>query len=145
MTGWDIRASGVASTLTETGKAADKLPGLAKTLGKHLQQASQHAGTIRSGLSSDGEVEQCVAGQPGPSGATTGPIAAALAQFVTAKKADIEYLAQRSGESMQGAADATSAYQRGDLDMAMDSQRDAMLVSDLPSDKVTVESPRNYW
>ncbi|MBA0053980.1 hypothetical protein E0L36_24950 [Streptomyces sp. AJS327] len=125
MTGWDITPSGVAATLEETGAEARKFEGLAKTLGTTVENAAGHAGGLTQGLCTvDG-------GPPPQADQGQGLVAAALGEFMEAQRREIVYLVARSGKSINGAGMATMAYQRGDLSMAAEAQREALAAPDV--------------
>ncbi|MFI9270246.1 DUF6507 family protein [Kitasatospora sp. NPDC052896] len=118
---WDIDPAGVGSVLSKTGTVADGLAGQAKSYGEHLQSAATSAG----GLSQGGQ-SGSGGGKGGGSQGPAGLVAVALAQFAQAVDGKLNFLADRTGKSMQGAVDATKAYLTGDLQMAQDAQSAAL-------------------
>ncbi|WP_328538104.1 DUF6507 family protein [Streptomyces sp. NBC_00344] len=122
MTAWDISVSGVQGVLDRTATAAEGLSDAGKALDKTLPSAATSAGTI-SGT-------YCGAGPP------SGPVAGALAEFFNAKQRDLLYIAKRTTKSLNGAAEATREYVKGDLTMAADTQRKTIQepTIDLPGD-----------
>ncbi|WP_234380804.1 DUF6507 family protein [Streptomyces sp. NRRL F-5122] len=55
-----------------------------------------------------------------------GLVALALSQYAEHATKDLQYIALRAGKSLQGAVDATTAYLRGDEEMAAEAQRKAL-------------------
>ncbi|MFH9570156.1 DUF6507 family protein [Streptomyces sp. NPDC017454] len=112
MTGWDISPSGVQGVLKETAQAAEGLSNTGKALQETLPSAAGSAGTIQQGGVERSGVQ--------------GPVAAALGEFFTAYQEKLMYVAVRTSNSLNGAADATNAYVKGDLDMAARAQANAL-------------------
>ncbi|WP_217251615.1 DUF6507 family protein [Streptomyces sp. AC602_WCS936] len=112
MTGWDISPSGVQGVLKETAKAAEGLSNTGKALQETLPSAAESAGTIQQGGVERSGVQ--------------GPVAAALGEFFTAYQEKLMYVAVRTSNSLNGAAGATNAYVKGDLDMAARAQANAL-------------------
>lgn len=112
MTGWDISPSGVQHVLTETAKAAEGLSNTGKALQETAPSAAGSAGTIQQGGVEKSGVQ--------------GPVGAALGEFFTAYQEKLAYVAVRTSNSLNGAATATNAYVKGDLDMAAQAQANAL-------------------
>ncbi|MEU3156909.1 DUF6507 family protein [Streptomyces griseoincarnatus] len=112
MTGWDISPSGVSGVLKETAKAAEGLSNTGKALQESMPSAAKSAGTIQQGGVERSGVQ--------------GPVGAALGEFFTAYQEKLMYVAVRTSNSLNGAADATNAYVKGDLDMAARAQANAL-------------------
>ncbi|MGW0542350.1 DUF6507 family protein [Streptomyces griseoincarnatus] len=112
MTGWDISPSGVQRVLTETAQAAESLGTVDEALQENLPSAAASAGTIQQG-----GVEKS---------GVTGPVGSALAEFFNAYAKKLKYVAVRTSNSLDGAATATNAYVRGDLEMAAQAQASAL-------------------
>ncbi|MER6750559.1 DUF6507 family protein [Streptomyces fungicidicus] len=112
MTGWDISPSGVSGVLKETAKAAEGLSNTGKALQKTMPSAAESAGTIQQGGVEKSGVQ--------------GPVGAALGEFFTAYQEKLMYVAVRTSNSLNGAAGATNAYVKGDLDMAARAQANAL-------------------
>ncbi|MFH9816074.1 DUF6507 family protein [Streptomyces sp. NPDC017230] len=112
MTGWDISPSGVQGVLKETAQAAEGLSNTGKALQETLPSAAGSTGTIQQGGVERSGVQ--------------GPVAAALGEFFTAYQEKLMYVAVRTSNSLNGAADATNAYVKGDLDMAARAQANAL-------------------
>ncbi|MDG9721532.1 DUF6507 family protein [Streptomyces sp. DH41] len=112
MTGWDISPSGVQGVLKETAQAAEGLSNTGKALQETLPSAAGSAGTIQQGGVERSGVQ--------------GPVAAALGEFFAAYQEKLMYVAVRTSNSLNGAADATNAYVKGDLNMAARAQANAL-------------------
>nr|WP_168506968.1 DUF6507 family protein [Streptomyces sp. S1D4-11]QIY94516.1 hypothetical protein HEP87_11430 [Streptomyces sp. S1D4-11] len=112
MTAWDISPSGVKGVLTNTATAAEGLSNTGKALEKTVPSAASSAGTIEQG-----GVEKS---------GTQGPVAAALGEFFNAYQKDLMYVAERTSNSINGAAAATNYYVTGDLEMAAQAQQEAL-------------------
>ncbi len=112
MTAWDIRPSEVGGVLRKAATAAEGLAKAGQGVQKDLPSAATAAGTI-SGM-------YCGATAP------TGPVSAALGEFMQTWLKQLAYVAQRTSSSLNGAAAATNAYVEGDLKMAADAQHDAL-------------------
>ncbi len=111
MTAWDIRPAEVGGVLSRTATAAEGLSKAGQSVQKTLPSAATAAGTI-SGM---------VCG-PVPNG----PVAGALGEFAQKWSGDLTYIAKRTAASLNGAAEATRHYVEGDLEMASNTQRDAL-------------------
>jgi hypothetical protein len=118
--GWDIDPVGVRGVLIKTGNVADDIQGEATSFSGNVESAAKSAGTLSMGAGDQPE---------------SGLVGAALAEFVEKTKDDITYIAARSGKSIQGTVDATTAYVQGDLTMAADAQRAALKAPDLSPTK----------
>ncbi|MBT3151118.1 hypothetical protein HTV45_09490 [Streptomyces sp. CHD11] len=112
MTGWDISPSGVQGVLKKTATAAEGLSNTGKALQKTMPSAAKSAGTIQQGGVERSGVQ--------------GPVAAALGEFFTAYQEKLMYVAVRTSNSLSGAAGATNAYVKGDLEMAARAQANAL-------------------
>lgn len=112
VTAWDISPSGVKGVLTNTATAAEGLSNTGKALEKTVPSAASSAGTIEQG-----GVEKS---------GTQGPVAAALGEFFDAYQKDLMYVAERTSNSIDGAATATNYYLTGDLEMAAQAQQEAL-------------------
>lgn len=112
MTGWDISPSGVQGVLNEMAKAAEGLANTGKALQLTLPSAAKSAGTIQQGGVERSGVQ--------------GPVANALSEFFTAYQEKLMYVSVRTSNSYNGAFNATTAYVRGDLEMAALRQADAL-------------------
>ncbi|MBW8703275.1 hypothetical protein MBT84_27835 [Streptomyces sp. MBT84] len=114
MTGWDLKPQGIQGVLKSTGETASHLEGQAKAYGEHLTSAASSAGTVSA------------EGGGGGGKAQGGLVALALSQYAEHATKDLQYIALRAGKSLQGAVDATTAYLRGDEEMAAEAQRKAL-------------------
>jgi hypothetical protein len=124
MTGWDISPVGVQATLTMTGEAGGDLEKAATAMVNDLMSAASSAGTAVPGGQFHGPMVGPVA--PGQSRVPTGPVAAALAQYLSERQKKLAFMARRTADSVRGAAEATNAYAHGDLEMAAEAQRNAL-------------------
>ncbi|WP_438303839.1 DUF6507 family protein [Streptomyces sp. HUAS TT11] len=114
MTGWDLKPQGIQGVLKSTGETASHLEGQAKAYGEHLTSAASSAGTVSA------------EGGGGGGKAQGGLVALALSQYAEHATKDLQYIAARAGKSLQGAVDATTAYLRGDEEMAARAQQRAL-------------------
>ncbi|MFF4095599.1 DUF6507 family protein [Streptomyces sp. NPDC001834] len=110
MTGWDIRPGGVESVLSLVGLAAEDLSKGVKGYGESAEAAALSAGTISGPYCGE---------------APTGPVGAAVANFVADTQRQIRFMAARTRKSMDGTVKATTEYIEGDLAMAARAQREA--------------------
>jgi hypothetical protein len=76
-----------------------------------VQGAATAAGTLAPG------------GTGGEHKGQTGLVAAALAEFIEGTAEELQFIGVRVGRSLNGAVEATTAYQDGDLEMAAELQR----------------------
>lgn len=112
---WDIDPPGVKGVLLRTGEVARDVEGHGKTLSALVESAAASAGTIMA---------ESLPAKDRQGG--MGPIAGALAAYFQARGSQLEFIAARAGQSLQGAMEATTAYIDGDLQMAADAQRKAL-------------------
>ena len=112
MTGWDVSPSGVQGALQKAAVSAGELSTAGTNLSDTLPRTATAAGTVASGYT-------------GPALAT-GPVAAALGEFMQHWQKDLQYVAERTGKSLTGAAEATNEYVKGDLRMAAQAQHAAV-------------------
>lgn len=117
MPNWDLTPQGISHVLKTTGETASSMEGYAKSFGEHLQSAASSAGTI-SAEAGGGE-------QAG------GLVALALSQYAEKAAKELQFVAARAGKSLTGAVEATTAYLNGDLEMAAEAQRRALLAPKL--------------
>ncbi|MFG3528795.1 DUF6507 family protein [Streptomyces sp. NPDC047917] len=110
MTGWDIRPSGVESVLSLVGLAADDLSKGVRGYGTNVEDAALHAGTISGPYCGE---------------APSGPVGAAVANFISDTQQQIRFMAARTKKSMDGTVKATTEYIEGDLAMAARAQHEA--------------------
>ncbi|MEU7489708.1 DUF6507 family protein [Streptomyces sp. NPDC042319] len=131
MAGWDLDPQGISGVLKTTGEFAGKIETHTKAYGEHLQSAATSAGTIAA----EGEARGGGKGEK-PGG---GLVALALSQFSEHTINDLKFIAMRAGKSLNGAVDATTAYTKGDLEMAAESQRKALGAVDVDPTKPGVQ------
>ncbi|MFF9567523.1 DUF6507 family protein [Streptomyces sp. NPDC014685] len=110
MTGWDIRPSGVESILSLVGLAAEDLSKGVKGYGESVEDAALWAGTISGPYCGE---------------APSGPVGAAVVNFIADTQKQIRFMAARTKKSMDGTVEATTEYIEGDLAMAARAQREA--------------------
>ncbi|MEV6720537.1 DUF6507 family protein [Streptomyces xanthochromogenes] len=112
VTGWDVSPSGVQGALRKTAVSAGELSTAGTNLSDTLPRTATAAGTVASGYT-------------GPA-LPTGPVGAALGEFMQHWQNDLQYVVERTAKSLTGAAEATGEYAKGDLKMAADAQRAAV-------------------
>jgi hypothetical protein len=112
VTGWDVSPSGVQGALQKAAVSAGELSTAGTNLSDTLPRTATAAGTVASGYT-------------GPALAT-GPVAAALGEFMQHWQKDLRYVVERTGKSLTGAAEATNEYVKGDLKMAAQAQHAAL-------------------
>jgi hypothetical protein len=102
MSGWDIDPEGVHGVLVRTeevsGQFEDELSGISSALSSGAENSS------------------------------SGIVAAAVEGFAAAVEPDIRFALERTGAVLKAALGSTSAYLRGDLDMAASTQAAATAV-----------------
>lgn len=118
MTAWDIEPGGVRGVLQRAGTAATTMSTAGRQMQKTLPEAAKHAGTIAEG------------GHEGQG--TPGPVGSALGVFFNQWSKNLEYIAERAGSSLNGAALATNEYVKGDLEMAAKKHGEALAEMPLP-------------
>ncbi|MBZ3908742.1 MULTISPECIES: DUF6507 family protein [Streptomyces] len=130
MPAWDIDPNNVQTTLNSTGEAAGGLEKAANSLVSNMASAAESAGTaVPGGQFSGPMIGPVVAGTPR---VPVGPVAAALSKYLQERQQKLAYMAQRTIDSVQGAAKATNAYVTGDLDMAAEQQANALKATVVP-------------
>ncbi|MFF3993606.1 DUF6507 family protein [Streptomyces cyaneofuscatus] len=130
MTAWDIKPQGVQGQLKVVGTHAGDLEKALGTWLTDVAEAAQAAGTAIPGGTEAGRPVGPVAPgrQLGPvagsivAPSATGPVAAALGEYVTARKPKLKSMAERIQAAVLGAATATNEYVEGDLDTAKQAQ-----------------------
>ncbi|MGW8332628.1 DUF6507 family protein [Streptomyces sp. NPDC055897] len=111
VSGWDVSPSGVSGVLGRAATAAEGLSKAGEAMQVSLPSAAHAAGTI-SGPSCGPE--------------RMGPVGSALGEFLEKKARELGYIAARTGHSLTGALEATTAYVHGDLEMAANKERQAL-------------------
>ncbi|MFI1187552.1 DUF6507 family protein [Streptomyces californicus] len=123
MTGWDIKPQGVQGQLKVVGGHAGELKEALDALMKHIGEAARAAGTAVPGVAARIPLQGPVApGQEPLSREASGPVAAALGEYVNARRPQLESLSERIQSAVLGAATATNEYLEGDLDTAKQAQ-----------------------
>ncbi|TVL90452.1 DUF6507 family protein [Streptomyces sp. SAJ15] len=120
---WDIDPPGVRGVLLNTAEIIGQIEGEGKSLSALVESAAASSGTI---LGNDVARE----GKPVVGDAYAnelGLVAVALAEYFKDRGVCLEYMVARSGRSLDGATGATTAYIDGDLEMAAEAQRNALL------------------
>ncbi|MGW0841319.1 DUF6507 family protein [Streptomyces sp. NPDC002787] len=130
MPAWDIDPINVQTTLNSTGEAAGGLEKAANSLVTNMASAAESAGTAVPGGQFNGPMIGPVAA--GTPRVPVGPVAAALSKYLQERQQKLAYMAQRTIDSVQGAAKATNAYVTGDLDMAAEQQANALKATVVP-------------
>jgi hypothetical protein len=130
MPAWDIDPINVQTTLNSTGEAAGGLEKAANSLVTNMASAAESAGTAVPGGQFNGPMIGPVAA--GTPRVPVGPVAAALSQYLQERQQKLAFMAQRTIDSVQGAAKATNAYVTGDLDMAAEHQASALKATVVP-------------
>ncbi|GAB3956957.1 DUF6507 family protein [Streptomyces sparsus] len=115
MSGWDLKPEGISGALEKTAEVARGLEKKVKSYSDNLESAATSAGTLAMG----GERPEA------------GLVGAALAEFAQETQKDLQFIAARSGKSLEGAGSATKAYLAGDLAMAEEAQREALKAPEL--------------
>lgn len=110
---WDISPSGVASVVSNVADVMKALDDIVQAYAGDVEGAAASAGTLAPG------------GASGEHKGQTGLVAAALAEFIEGTADQLQLIGTRVGRSVNGAVEATVAYQEGDLEMAAESQRRA--------------------
>lgn len=108
MARWDIKPEGVKGVVTRTAEAAKPFEAQYKTFADNLNTSGQNC---QSGI-----------------------VGQALKDFYEHHKLTMPSIVKRTSNSLHGAVNATSAYLRGDLEMARQAQENAAKapVLDLP-------------
>ncbi|MFF4602609.1 DUF6507 family protein [Streptomyces sp. NPDC001339] len=133
MASWDIQPQGVQGQLKVVGTHAEDLGKALTALLADMQEAASAAGTAVPGsqavmMRPQGPV---VAPQQAPLWAkqqSTGPVAAALAEYAAQRKKNLKAMADRCQAAVLGAAKATNEYVQGDLEAAKNAQNAASAV-----------------
>ncbi|MEV0178411.1 DUF6507 family protein [Streptomyces sp. NPDC050625] len=123
MSGWDITPSGVGSVISHVGEVMSVLNDIVDAYSDDVEGAATSAGTLAPG------------GASGEHKGQGGLVAAALAEFVEGTADELKFIGVRVGKSVNGAVEATLAYQDGDLEMAAEAQHRAggVVEPDMPA------------
>ncbi|MER5742699.1 DUF6507 family protein [Streptomyces sp. NPDC059913] len=129
MVGWDIKPQGVQGQLKVTGTHAGELEKALTALMTAMSEAAQAAGTAVPGPQAATPLQGPVApGQAPLSQKAMGPVAAALGEYLEARRKSLESMAERIEAAILGAVEATNAYCAGDLETAERAQNAAKSV-----------------
>ncbi|MFF0287508.1 DUF6507 family protein [Streptomyces sp. NPDC005262] len=129
MTAWDIKPQGVQGQLKVTGMHAGDLEKALTALVSDMAEAAQAAGTAVPGSQAQTPLQGPVAPGDAPlSQKATGPVAAALGEYLRKRQKDLKATAERIEAAMLGAVEATNAYVEGDLEAAKHAQDAAKTV-----------------
>ncbi len=120
---WDITPSGVGAVVSHVGDVMKVLDDIVQAYSGDLEGAATAAGTLAPG------------GASGEYKGQTGLVAAALAEFIEGTADELQFIGVRVGKSVNGAVEATVAYQDGDLEMAAEAQHRAsgLVMPDMPA------------
>ncbi|MEU2952861.1 DUF6507 family protein [Streptomyces xanthochromogenes] len=119
MTGWDIDPAGVGSVLSRVWESERGLNEGISLYGKGVEGAVLSVGTLDFG------------GGAGQDSGQAGLVAVALSEFMQGTETDVVFMPLRTGNSINGAVEATNCYVRGALEQATNAQRQAELVPDV--------------
>ncbi|MEU9123510.1 DUF6507 family protein [Streptomyces sp. NPDC048506] len=125
MASWDIQPQGVRGQLKVVGTHAEDLGDVLNTLLADMKEAAQAAGTAVPGSQAAVPQYGPVAPQKAPSWSSrtsTGPVAAALGEYVKDRKPHLKAMADRCQAAVLGAVKATNEYIEGDLEAAKNAQ-----------------------
>ncbi|WP_374775591.1 DUF6507 family protein [Streptomyces sp. NBC_01310] len=137
MTSWDIKPQGVQGQLKTVGGNAGEVEKALNALLTAMSEAAQAAGTAvpgsQSGMSPQGPLAPGAASAPGQAflapQKAMGPVAAALGEYLTARKPELKSMAERIEACILGAVKATNEYLEGDLEQAKAAQDAARAVN----------------
>ncbi|MFE9469412.1 DUF6507 family protein [Streptomyces virginiae] len=127
MTSWDIKPQGVQSQLKLTGERAGELENALNKLMSDMAEAAYAAGTAIPGsaakVPSPAMQGPVATGQvPLSHRGSTGPVGAALSQYLEKRQTDLKSVAERIQAAILGAGKATNEYIQGDLEAAKQAQ-----------------------
>ncbi|MFD5880091.1 DUF6507 family protein [Streptomyces yangpuensis] len=127
MTSWDIKPQGVQSQLKLTGERAGDVEHALNRLMSDMAEAAYAAGTAIPG--SAAKVPSAAMQGPVATGqvplshrGSTGPVGAALSQYLEKRQTDLKSVAERIQAAILGAGKATNEYIQGDLEAAKQAQ-----------------------
>lgn len=115
---WDIEPGGVNLVLSHVNDVLGALDRHVGGYGEDLGGAAKWSGALVSGEASGG-------GSP-----VGGLVASALVEFAEGTAEEVQFIGARAGQSVNGAALATAAYEAGDLEIAAEIQQSAASVVD---------------
>ncbi|WP_405448167.1 DUF6507 family protein [Streptomyces erythrochromogenes] len=127
MTSWDIKPQGVQSQLKLTGERAGDLEHALNKLMSDMAEAAYAAGTAIPGsaakVPSPAMQGPVATGQvPLSHRGSTGPVGAALSQYLEKRQTDLKSVVERIQAAILGAGKATNEYIQGDLEAAKQAQ-----------------------
>ncbi|MGW2270568.1 DUF6507 family protein [Streptomyces yangpuensis] len=127
MTSWDIKPQGVQSQLKLTGERAGDLENALNKLMSDMAEAAYAAGTAIPGsaakVPSPAMQGPVATGQvPLSHRGSTGPVGAALSQYLEKRQTDLKSVVERIQAAVLGAGKATNEYIQGDLEAAKQAQ-----------------------
>ncbi|WP_369238213.1 DUF6507 family protein [Streptomyces sp. R21] len=109
---WNIDPAGVEVVLSRVGDVMTTLNDIVEAYGTDVEQAALWAGTLTS-EATNGKTP------------IAGLVGSALVEFVEGTASELQFVGERTGKSVNGAIEATVAYQQGDLAMAAHVQHEA--------------------
>ncbi|WP_406167606.1 DUF6507 family protein [Streptomyces sp. NBC_00996] len=109
---WDIDPAGVGVVISRVGDVMTVLDEIIQAYGTDLEGAATAAGTLASG-------------DTGGNAPVAGLVGAALVEFVEGTASELQFVGTRTSKSVNGAIQATLAYEAGDLEMAAHVQHEA--------------------
>ncbi|MGQ4383723.1 DUF6507 family protein [Streptomyces sp. SAS_270] len=112
MSKWDIDPAGVGVVTSRVGDVMTALDGITEAYGADLEGAATSAGTLSSA-------------DTGGKGPVAGLVGSALVEFIEGTTSELQFIGARTGKSVNGAIEATLAYESGDLEMAAQVQHQA--------------------
>jgi hypothetical protein len=120
---WDISPHGVGVVVSHVGDVMKVLDDIVQAYAGDVEGAATSAGTLAPG------------GASGEHKGQAGLVAAALAEFMEGTADELQFVGTHIGKSVNGAVEATVAYQEGDLEMAAETQRRAsgVVMPDMPA------------
>ncbi|MGC5400690.1 DUF6507 family protein [Streptomyces sp. DT20] len=129
MTAWDIKPQGVQGQLKQVGAHAGDLEKALNAMVTAMSEAAQAAGTAVPGSQASIPLQGPVPVGAAPlSRPMSGPVAAALGQYLEGRQDLLKSMSDRIEAAVLGAAEATGAYVTGDLDAAKHAQDAAKAV-----------------
>lgn len=128
MSTWDIKPQGVQGQLKVTGTHAGDLEKALTALLTDMSEAAKAAGTAVPGSAAETPLQGPTASGKPLTQKATGPVGAALAEYLNKRQPSLKEMAERIQAAVLGAAKATNEYVEGDLDAAKHAQDAAKLV-----------------
>ncbi|MFI2350424.1 DUF6507 family protein [Streptomyces sp. NPDC019443] len=122
MSTWDIKPQGVQGQLKVTGTHAGDLEKALTALLTDMSEAAKAAGTAVPGSAAETPLQGPTASGKPLTQKATGPVGAALAEYLNKRHPSLKEMAERIQAAVLGAAKATNEYVEGDLDAAKHAQ-----------------------